>query len=232
MSEETFNPESASEQIIKVVLADDHMMIREGLRSLLEEESDIEVVAEAESGQEAIDFTLKYHPSIVLMDLGMPGINGINAAKEIRRLRPTTKIIILSMYTDEEFVAQVMKHGAVGYVVKQSAASELIKAIREVRKGNTFFSPSISKISERMPFGYITSGAATQRKLLSARELEILQCVVSGKTNKEISEELDITIKTVDKHRQNLMDKLDIHNIAGLTKYAMARGMLIGKQKR
>jgi DNA-binding NarL/FixJ family response regulator len=231
MTEEKSIPESTQGQNIRVILVDDHAMIREGLRSLLDEESDIDVVAEAEGGQEAIDLTLKHHPAIVLMDLGMPGINGIKATKEIRTFRPSTKVIILSMYTDEEFVAAAVKNGAVGYVLKQSAASELIKAIREVRKGNTFFSSSISKVSERLPLGYITSGAATQRKLLSVRETEILQLIVDGKTNKEISESLDITIKTVDKHRQNIMDKLDIHNVAGLTKYAMARGMLIGRQK-
>ena len=206
---------------IRVLIADDHDIFRKGLRSLLEDEEDIEVVAEAATGVEALDLAAKLKPEIVLMDISMPDMDGLHAAKQIRKTHPRIRTIILSVSSDAELVMQAIEMGVSGYLVKQTAASNVIAAIREAHKGNAFLSPSVSRIfieTHNHPEG--------RASLLTLREREVLQLVVGGKTNNDISATLCISIKTVEKHRQQIMDKLDIHDVAGLTRYALAEGLV------
>ena len=214
---------------ITVLLADDHTVVREGLRVLLEAEGDIKVVAEAETGRQAVELTRELLPAVVVMDIAMPLLNGLEATRQILKALPATKVLILSAHGDDAYVEQVMELGAAGYLIKQTSALVLAKAIREVQKGNTFFSPSISRrFRERQQNAF--RGAAGGRKkkavVLTSREVEILQLIAEGKANKQTAAELGISIKTVEKHRQHLMSKLDIHDTAGLTRYAIAAGII------
>lgn len=211
-----------------VLLVDDHTIVRKGLRMLLEAESDIEVIGEAQTGRQAVELTKKLCPSVVIMDIAMPLLNGLEATRQILKLHPAAKIIILSAHSDDEYVKQVVKLGAAGYLIKQTSAQNLVRAIREVQKGKIFFSPAISKrfhdlyqkSSDRMGRSKI------KNVRLSLREMEVLQLVAEGNANKQIAAELDISIKTVEKHRQHLMEKLNIHDTAGLTRYAIAAGII------
>lgn len=212
----------------RVLLADDHTVVRQGLRALLEMEPDIVVVGEAETGREAVELATKLHPDVVVMDIAMPNLNGLEATRQIIKSVPSTRVLALSSYNDDEYVLQLTEAGAAGYLLKQTAAADLIKAVREARKGNSFFSPAISR---RMLDHYRTAlnGGVPVRKrngLLTSRELEVLQLIAEGKPNKQIAAELRISIKTVEKHRQQVMNKLNIHDIAGLTRYAISRGIV------
>lgn len=209
---------------ISVVLADDHTVVRQGLRSLLSAEPDIEVVGEAENGRQAIQMAQRLLPDIVVLDIAMPQLNGLEAARQIIHEGLRCKLLMLSSYGDEEYVHQLAVLGASGYLMKQTAATDLIKAIREASKGNAFFSPSIS----RQLLDYCRSGRqnAPQTTELTSRELEVLQLVAEGNGNKQIASALNLSIKTVEKHRQKLMNKLNIHDIAGLTHYAIAHGVV------
>lgn len=212
---------------ISVVLADDHTVVRQGLRGLLEDEEDIVVVGEAEDGQQALQIVAELHPDVVLLDIAMPNMNGLQAARQIRKQSPKTSIIILSMYLEEEFVYQVIQLGASGYLLKQSAMSDVLRAIREVKNGNAFFSPAISKtILDRCRDAFLRNGEKGYMKLLSDREIQVLQLIAEGKTNKEAADRLFVSVKTVEKHREHIMYKLDIHEIAGLTRYAIAHGIV------
>lgn len=215
---------------IRVLLADDHAVVREGLRALLEVESDIEVVGEAKTGREAVDRTKELLPEVVVMDIAMPLLNGLEATRQILKALPATRVVVLSAHGDDAYVEQVIELGAVGYLVKQTSALVLSKAIREAAKGNTFFSPSISRRLRERP--ETPHGAAGKRRKgtarLTSREVEILQLIAEGKANKQTAGELRISIKTVEKHRQSLMNKLDIHDTAGLTRYALAAGIIEG----
>ena len=213
---------------ITVLLAEDHMIVREGLRALLAAEADVEVVGEAQTGRQAVQLTKKLRPDVVVMDIAMPLLNGLEATRQIRRAVPTTRVLILSAHSDDEYIRQVILLGAAGYLIKQTSADFLSKAIREVHKGNTFFSPSIANrlrdLSLASPEG---SGALKKKKTaLSSREMEVLQLIAEGKANKQVARELGISIKTVEKHRQHLMSKLDLHDTAGLTRYAIAAGII------
>ena len=213
---------------ITVLLADDHRIVREGLRGLLEAEGDLEVAGEAETGRQAVELARKLHPRVVVMDIAMPLLNGLEATRQILKAVPGTRVLILSAHSDEEYVEQVMAAGAAGYLVKQTSALALAGAIRAVAKGNPAFSPAIARwMPGRGPkpperTGQITAGAAR----LSSREREILQLIAEGQANKQIASELAISIKTVEKHRQHLMRKLGIHDTAGLTRHAMAAGII------
>ncbi len=210
---------------IAVLLVDDHAVVRQGLRALLEAEGDIVVVGEAENGREAVMLTKKTLPDVVLMDLAMPGLNGLEATRQIVRNVPSTKVLVLTTYGNDDYVSQLLEAGATGYLVKQMAAADLLKAIREVRRGNEFFSPSIAKrlrLQEREATGGRQCGTRSGR--LTSREAEVLQLVAEGFANKQIAAELAISIKTVEKHRQQAMNKLNIHDVAGLTRYAISRG--------
>jgi DNA-binding NarL/FixJ family response regulator len=216
---------------ITVLLADDHMIVREGLRALLESEPDIEVVGEAETGRQAVQRTKRLLPGVVVMDIAMPLLNGLEAARQILKAVPATRVLILSAHRDDEYVDEVIRIGAAGYLIKQTSAHVLPEAIREASKGKTFFDPVISKrLSDRVE--NVPRGAAGWRKSkqgnvrLTSREVEILQLIAEGKANKQTADELGISIKTVEKHRQNLMSKLDVHDTAGLTRYAIASGLI------
>ncbi len=211
-----------------ILLADDHTVVRQGLRSLLAAESDIEVIGEAETGRQALQLARKLKPDVIVMDIAMPLLNGLEATRQIVQEIPTARIIILSSYSDDEYVEQLTSAGAIGYLLKQNAANDLIKAIREARQGNAYFSPTISR---RMLEHYRRAFANGQpvRKAadaLTSREREVLQLIAEGNTNKQIAAELSISIKTVEKHRQQVMDRLGIHDIAGLTRYAIAKGII------
>jgi DNA-binding NarL/FixJ family response regulator len=209
---------------ITVLLADDHTVVREGLRALLQAESDIEVVGVAETGRQAVELTRKLLPEVVVMDIAMPLLNGLEATRQILRALPSTKVLILSAHGDDEYVEQVTALGAVGYLIKQSSALVLAKAIREAHKGNIFLSPSISRRLRDRELGSLPGAGRGKRKAVSltSREVEVLQLIAEGKANKQTAAELDISIKTVEKHRQNLMTKLGIHDTASLTRYAIA----------
>ncbi len=210
---------------ITVLLAEDHQIVREGFRSLLEHEHDIEVVGEAETGRQAVQLTRKLRPAVVVMDIAMPLLNGLEATRQIRKEFPDTKVLILSAHSDDAYVEQVTMLGAAGFLLKQTSSHSLATAIREVHKGNTFFSPSISKRVQARAQKSLERGG-TKNNHLSSREVEVLQLIAEGKPNKQVAAELGVSFKTVDKHRQHLMNKLDIHDIAGLTRYAIAEGII------
>jgi DNA-binding NarL/FixJ family response regulator len=213
---------------ITVLLAEDHMIVREGLRALLEAEGDIEVVGEAETGRQAVQLTKRLRPGVVVMDIAMPLLNGLEATRRILKAVPATKVLILSAHGDDEYLRQVAMLGAAGYLIKQTSADLLARAIREVQKGNTFFSPSIANRLCGLSLQSRDECRVLRKKktALSSRELEVLQLVAEGKANKQIAEGLGISIKTVEKHRQRLMSKLDLHDTAGLTRYAIAAGII------
>ncbi len=203
-------------------------MVRQGLRSILAAETDIEVVGEAETGRQALQMVRKYLPEVVVMDIAMPLLNGLEATRQIVHEIPSTRVIILSSYSDDEYVEQLTDAGAIGYLLKQTAANDLIKAIREARQGNAYFSPSISRRMLEYYRRAFISGQPVRKtaESLTSREREVLQLIAEGNTNKQIAAILCISIKTVEKHRQQVMDRLNIHDIAGLTRYAMAKGII------
>lgn len=213
---------------ITVLLADDHTVVRQGLRSLLTAESDIEVVGEAENGRQAVQLTGKLLPDVLVMDIAMPKLNGLEATRQVIRESPATKVLILSSYSDDEYVHQLTEAGATSYLIKQTAADDLILAVRETFRGNAFFSPIISKrLLDRYRQAFKDGGSVRKAgRRLTAREMEVLQLVAEGHVNKQIASELCVSIKTVEKHRQQLMDKLNIHDVAGLTRYAIANGVI------
>jgi len=213
---------------IAVLLVDDHTIVRQGLRLLIEADGDIEIVGEAKTGREAVQMTRDLRPEIIVMDIAMPLLNGLEATRQILKAFPATKVLILSAHSDPEYIEQIVKAGASGYLVKQSSGDVLAQAIRELQKGKRFFMPSIAK---RLKDEYRKSpdGVGLQKKgdtQLTSREAELLQLIAEGHVNKQIASELGISIKTVEKHRQHLMEKLNIHDIAGLTRFAIAAGII------
>ncbi|MGH9320040.1 MAG: response regulator [Vicinamibacteria bacterium] len=211
---------------ISVLLADDHTILREGLRSLLAAASDVNVVGEAETGREAVQLARRLKPAVVVMDIAMPMLNGLEATRQIRSADPSTKVLVLSMHSDSEYVEKVLEAGATGYLVKQTGASDLLTAIREIHRGNVFLSPSISRLLVDQYRTALRTERPGNGHKLTPREIEVLQLVAEGMTNKEIASELAISVKTVEKHRQQVMDKLGIHDVAGLTRYAMTSGII------
>jgi DNA-binding NarL/FixJ family response regulator len=214
---------------IRILLADDHTVVRQGLRALLAAEPDIEVVGEAENGRQAVELARKLTPDVVVMDIAMPVLNGLEATRQILRALPQTKVLVLSSYSDDEYVLQVTEAGAAGYLVKQTAAHDLLKAIHESQRGNAFFSPAIAKRLRDQCREVYANGGQTRRKrgdYLTTREAEVLQLIAEGRANKQIAAELCISIKTVEKHRQQVMNKLGIHDVAGLTRHAISKGII------
>jgi DNA-binding NarL/FixJ family response regulator len=213
---------------IKTLLADDHTVVREGLRALLSADSGIQVVGEAHNGREAVERTAALRPDVVVMDIAMPLLNGLEATRQILAAAPATKVLILSAHSDDAYIDRVISVGAVGFLIKQTSAEILAKAIHEVMAGNAFYSPQVSK---RLRDHYQKSdkiGGLMIKKAtgLTSRELEVIQLVAEGQANKQVAAGLNISIKTVEKHRQHLMDKLNIHDTAGLTRYAIAQGII------
>jgi len=214
-----------------VLIAEDHTIVREGFRKMLELEDDFEVVGEAEEGRQAVVLAQKLRPDVVLMDIAMPRLNGLEATRQVLKALPATKILILSAHSDDAYVKNAADSGAVGFLLKQTSAHDVCRAIREVQKGNTFFSPSISKRMDRLdrlnPQTPQRPGKGGKKiAQLTSREMEVLQLIAEGKANKETAAELGIGIKTVEKHREHLMEKLDIHDTAGLTRYAISAGII------
>jgi len=209
---------------ISIVLVEDHAVVRDGLKALLAGEPDMQVVGEAENGQQAVSLAKKLSPDVVVMDLAMPLMNGLTATREILKAVPSAKILVLSSYSDDECVRSLMDAGAMGYLMKQTASNELVEAIRHTRRGNQVFSPAISqRIRAQRAGAFMDGGTAA---LLTAREMQVLKLIARGGSNKEIATELDISIKTVEKHRQQVMNKLNIHDVAGLTRYAISKGLV------
>lgn len=212
---------------IRVLLVDDHTVVRQGLRVLLEAEPDMAVVGEAETGRQAVQLTKKLLPDVVVMDIAMPMLNGLEATRQIIKECPGAQVLVLSSYSDDEYVHQLTEAGAAGYLLKQTAAADLIKAVREARKGNAFFSPSISKrLLDHYREAFLKGTPVRKRTDLTSRESEVLQLIAEGKPNKQIAAELSISIKTVEKHRQQVMNKLNIHDVAGLTRYAISKSII------
>lgn len=213
---------------ITVLLAEDHQIVREGFRALLEHEGDIEVVGEAANGRQAVQLTRKLRPAVVVMDIAMPLLNGLEATRQIRKELPNTKVLFLSAHSDDAYVEEVAVLGATGFLLKQASSENLATAIREVQKGNSFYSQSISKRVRDCSSKSLAQGGSFKKKhnRLSSREMEVLQLIAEGKPNKQVAAELGVSFKTVDKHRQHLMGKLDIHDVSGLTRYAIAEGII------
>jgi len=213
---------------ITILLVDDHTVVREGFRKMLEFDKDLSIVGEAKDGREAVTLVEQLRPEVVLMDIAMPRLNGLAATRQMLKLRPTTKVLILSAHGDESYVKSAAEAGAKGFMLKQTTMEEVGKAIRAAQQGKPFFSvqapgtypdPS-SRSSARLK---IPDGKSPQ---LTSREMEILQLVAEGSGNKEIALELSIGIKTVEKHREHLMSKLGLHDTAGLTRYAISAGII------
>lgn len=210
---------------IRVLLADDHKLVRAGIRSLLENLPEVEVVAEASDGREAIRLVEQNEPAIVLMDLAMPVLNGLEATRYLTRTFPEVRVLILSIYADEEHVYQALRAGAAGYLLKGAATEELELAIRSVARGETYLSPPVSK-PVIMEYIRRTNVGLTSRERLSPRQAQILKLIAEGRTTKQVALELAISVKTVETHRAALMTRIGIHDVAGLVRYAVKVGLV------
>ena len=213
---------------ITVLLADDHTIVREGFRRMLELETDMEVAGEAQDGRQAVALAIELRPAVVLMDIAMPLLNGLEATRQVIKALPATKVLILSAHNDDAYVNSAAESGAVGFLLKQTSSNEVCRAIREVQAGRTFFSPSVSRRQDRLHPSTLDRTGQPDKKVvqLTSREMEVLQLIAEGKANKETAAELGIGIKTAEKHREHLMKKLDIHDTAGLTRYAIGAGII------
>jgi two-component system response regulator NreC len=213
--------------MIKILLADDHQIVRHGLRTLLSSEADIEIIGEADNGRTVVKLAQELSPDVVIMDISMPDLNGIEATRQIITLDSQTKVIALSMHSDSLFVLNMFKAGASGYLLKDCALEELVKAVRTVMNRKIYLSPGISDIVIKdFVIGYSPSETSSSAySILTAREREVLQLMAEGKTTNQIAENLCVSIKTVEAHRKQMMNKLDIHSVAELTKYAIRQGL-------
>jgi two-component system response regulator NreC len=211
---------------ITVLLADDHAVLREGVRMVLEAQPGIRVVGEAEDGRQALDMAEKLDPDVVVMDIAMPNLNGLEATRQIKRRFPRTQVVILTMHENQQYLMQIVKVGAVGCVIKRAAGTELVTAVKAASRGESYFSPAIASMlldDYRVRLRYEGKDEAD---LLTEREREVLQLVAEGKTNQEIADLLTLSIKTVQTHRAHVMEKLDAHDRTDLVKYAIRMGMI------
>lgn len=212
---------------IRLLLADDHAVVRSGLRLLLESQPDMVIIGEAENGEEAIRRTKELGPDVVLMDIEMPGMNGIEAARQIKAQSPRTAVLALTMYEDDQYFFEMLRAGASGYVPKRAAPDELVSAIRAVSRGEVFLYPSLAG---RLVQDYLRRGPAGEGEPpgdeLTPREQEVLTLIAQGFSNNEIADQLVISAKTVDRHRENIMRKLNLHNRVDLVKYALRKGLI------
>ena len=211
----------------RILLADDHTIMRSGLRLLLEQQEDFQVVGEAEDGRQAVAMAEQLHPNVAVLDIGMPNLNGIEAARQIMASSPDTAIVILSMHSDESYVMRALKSGAKAYLLKDSAEADLIRAVRAVRDGKSFFSPAVSRL---LLEDYVRQlqqrGAEDSYELLTGREREILQLIAEGKANKDISALLNLSLHTVETHRTHILQKLNLHTVPELILYAVRKGII------
>jgi RNA polymerase sigma factor (sigma-70 family) len=212
---------------IRILLADDHQLMRSGLRLLIEQQADLTVVGEAADGREAVALAKSLRPDVAVMDISMPNLNGIEAAHQITQSHAELAVIVLSMHPDESYVLRALKAGAKGYLLKDSAESDLITAVRAVARGKSFFSPAVSKV---LLDDYVRklkrSGAEDAYDLLTPREREVLQLVAEGKSNKEVANLLNLSVYTVETHRSNIMQKLNLKGVPELTLYAVRKGII------
>jgi len=213
---------------IKILVADDHTVVREGLRKMIDLEDDFEVVGEAKNGRDAVVMAVDLQPDVVLMDIAMPGLNGLEATRQLLKANPDTKVLILTAHHDDAYVESAVEAGALGFLLKQTSAQNVCRAIREVSHGRPFYGKPVARRLLRLRQVAVERGdlAAKGRSRLTSREMEVLQLIAEGKANKETAAELGISIKTVEKHRGSLMGKLDIHDTAGLTRYAIGAGIV------
>lgn len=211
---------------IRVLLADDHTILRDGIRALLVDQADVEVIGEAEDGLSTVKMVGKLKPDVVIMDIAMPLLNGLEATRQIQRDYPQVKVLILTMHENEEYIRQVLAAGALGYVLKDAAAQDLLGAIRAVHRGEAVLSPAITRlvIEDYLRWGDIRPADTSNG--LTPREREILQLIAEGYTNKEIAEILSLSVKTIQSHRSNLMSKLDLHDRGELIKYAIQKKII------
>ena len=208
---------------VTILLADDHHIVRQGLVKLLEAESRFKVVGQASDGREAIRMAEELKPDIVVMDVGMPSLNGIEATRRVTHKLASTKVVILSMYKREEYAVQALRAGAMGFVVKESAVDELVQAVDTVMAGKTYLSPALGL---KVPTPGRGREAKSPFEMLTPREREVLQLIAEGHTNKQIAKQLFISVKTVETHRLHIMQKLDLHDVASLTRYALTHGLV------
>jgi len=210
---------------IRIVLADDHHIVRDGLRSLLEEQDDMEVIAEAENGRDAVALAAELRPDVVVMDVGMPDLNGMEATRQVLERARGTRIVALSMHSDRRFVAGMLEAGASGYVIKDAAFEELARAIRAAVDGRTFLCPAVAGVVVEDYLSRPATGEPTPARPLTPREREVLQLLAEGGSTKQIAARLGVSVKTVETHRSRIMAKLDIRSVAELTKYAIREGL-------
>jgi DNA-binding NarL/FixJ family response regulator len=199
------------------------MVVREGLKAMLEADGGIQVVGQAENGREAVELAQKLRPAIILMDIAMPQLNGLEATRQIVKAQPSARVVLLSAHSDPAYVERAVELGAKGYLLKRTSLATLTEVIREVARGGTAFKVSVEKLPERQN---VSKGSREKAAALTTREAEVLQLVAEGRTNKQIAESLCLSAKTIEKHRQNLMAKLGIHDTAGLTRYAISKGII------
>ena len=210
---------------IKILLADDHKIVRDGVRALIERESDMEVIAEAGDGRTAVRLALELSPAVAVMDIGMPDLNGMEAARQITAGAGGVRVLALSMYADRRFVGEMLRAGASGYLPKKCAFEELADAIRSVAGGRIYLSPAISEVVVQDYVRYLADSDASAPSPLSAREREVLQLLAEGRSTKQIAARLNVSAKTIETHRSRIMRKLDLHSVAELTKYAVREGL-------
>jgi len=210
---------------VKVALADDHQIVREGLRGILEREPDVQVIGEANDGRSLLELAQERSPDVVVMDVAMPGLNGVEATRLLRSETPGVHVVALSAYADKRYVLAMLEAGAQGFVVKAGAAEELLRAIRSVVRGQSYLSPRVAGSVIETCVGRLFPEGSTAYSILGAREREVVQLLAEGKTSKEIGSRLHVSVKTVDAHRRNIMRKLDLHSVAELTKYAVREGL-------
>ena len=211
---------------IRILIADDHGIVRAGIRSLLENQPDMEVVGEAADGWEAVALATRLRPDVVLMDIAMPGLRGMEATQEIHQRVPEVRVLALTMHDREEYFFAMLEAGASGYVLKEGAPEELLTAIRSVHRGEAFLSPAVTRLVLEDYLANRNAGATSRFDHLTLREKEVLQLAAEGKTNREIADTLSISIKTVEKHRSSLMHKLGLRSLSDLIKYAISKGLI------
>jgi len=209
---------------IRILLVDDHTVVRQGLRRILESDDEIEIIGEAGDGRSAVEMATKMHPHVVVMDIALPELNGIEATRQVTKRNEGVKVLILTMHSDDVYVRQSLKAGARGYLLKDSEDMDLLKAIKAISRGGSFFSPAVSKVLLQ---GYLGDGGGREVEdnlaLLTDREREVLQLIAEGKTNKEVAVSLSVSVNTVETHRKHIMEKLDLHNTAELVRFAVRK---------